>query len=80
MSEKLVRSNIKYIPNMVHPLNIKGNLSLHRAAASGNIMIIHEFGHWFTGTVLMQNHNNLLPLHLTIMACVSFPTTIVYEL
>jgi len=74
LPEQLVQNVIDYVPNVVHKLDIEGNLPLHMAAASGNIIMIRELGHRFSGAASVQNHNGLLPLHLAILSCALFPT------
>eukprot|EP00571_Detonula_confervacea_P002606 CAMPEP_0172321962 /NCGR_PEP_ID=MMETSP1058-20130122/44726_1 /TAXON_ID=83371 /ORGANISM="Detonula confervacea, Strain CCMP 353" /LENGTH=1322 /DNA_ID=CAMNT_0013037589 /DNA_START=174 /DNA_END=4139 /DNA_ORIENTATION=+ len=74
LPKQLVRNIIDYEPNVVHKLDIGGNLPLHLAAVSGNTIMIEELGRRFSGAASVQNHNGLLPLHLAIMSCDLFPT------
>lgn len=36
--------------------------------------MIEELGQRFSGAASVQNHNDLLPLHLAIMSCAMFPS------
>ncbi|KAL7537516.1 hypothetical protein ACHAXR_007868 [Thalassiosira sp. AJA248-18] len=74
LPKQLLQSIIAYEPHVVHKLDIEGNLPLHMAAASGNIIMIRELGQRFSGAASVQNHSGLLPLHLAIMSC-AFPPT-----
>jgi len=68
-----VRDIIDHAPNVVHQLDVEGNLPLHMAAASGNIIMIEELGHRFSSAASVQNHDGLLPLHLAVMSCALTP-------
>ncbi|KAL9187282.1 hypothetical protein ACHAXT_001385 [Thalassiosira profunda] len=65
---------IDYDPSVAHKLDVEGNLPLHFAAAAGNVTMIRELGRRFPSAASVQNHNDLLPLHLAIMACDLFPS------
>jgi len=68
LPEQLVRDIIEYEPSAVHKLDIEGNLPLHMAAASGNVIMIEELGRRFPGAASVQNHYGLLPLHLAVIS------------
>ncbi|KAL3802358.1 hypothetical protein HJC23_007183 [Cyclotella cryptica] len=71
---ELIQGMIEHDPSVAHKLDHEGNLPLHMAAASGNIIMIQELGSRFPGAASVQNHDGLLPLHLAIMSCALFPT------
>ena len=75
LPQQLAASILDYDSNVVHKLDVEGNLPLHFAAASGNVTMIEELGKRFKGAASVQNHNDLLPLHLAIMACALFPSS-----
>jgi hypothetical protein len=76
LPKQLVQSIIDYEPNVVYKLDVEGNLPLHMASASGNIIMIEELGLLFPGAASVQNHDGLLPLHLAIISCDLFTTCI----
>jgi ankyrin repeat protein len=69
LPEQLVLSIIENEPGAVHKLDTEGNLPLHMAAASGNIMMVKVLGEIFPAAASVQNHDGLLPLHLAVMSC-----------
>jgi ankyrin repeat protein len=71
---QMVQSIIDYEPNVVYKIDIEGNLPLHMAAASGNMIMIEELGRVFPGAGSVQNHDGLLPLHLAVQSCDIFTT------
>lgn len=71
---QMVQSIIDYESNVVYKIDIEGNLPLHMAAASGNMIMIEELGRVFSGAASVQNHDGLLPLHLAVQSCDIFPT------
>ena len=74
LPKQLVQNIIDYEPNVVYKLDIGGNLPLHMAAVSGNIIMIEELGGRFSSGASVKNCSGLLPLHLAIMSCDLFPT------
>lgn len=72
--KQLVCSMIEYDPSVVQKLDNEGNLPLHMAAASANILMIKELGMRFAAGASVQNHDGMLPLHLAILSCALFPT------
>ena len=71
---QMVQSIIDYESNVVYKIDIEGNLPLHMAAASGNMIMIEELGRVFPGAASVQNHDGLLPLHLAVQSCDIFTT------
>ncbi|KAL7489667.1 hypothetical protein ACHAW6_015363 [Cyclotella cf. meneghiniana] len=71
---ELIQAMIEHDPSVAHKLDHEGNLPLHMAAASSNVIMIKELGLRFPGAASVQNHDGLLPLHLAIMSCALFPT------
>lgn len=76
LPKQLVQSILDYDPNVVYKLDVEGNLPLHMASASGNVIMLEELCLLFPGAASVQNHDGLLPLHLAIISCDLFATCI----
>jgi len=60
---------IRMFAPAVHKYDQDGNLPMHMAAASGNLVMLTLLGDRFPSGASVRNEDGMLPLHLAVMAC-----------